>query len=428
MSEFYLKPLGAGEAAKAASLLLAKLEQPGAVEITLTTNTPGLELRSGSVPKDDGLRAIREFATRLDGNDLIDCMSFTLALPRATPGNKPPRLVYDRKDGVVATLALHDTETLVLKPEEFVQALDECFNISTKSLVLSASLPPELREMARAQAVSHEHLAVSTERLQKALADLVGGHAAHVRKVTEEQDARFKSREEQLEAKIERREEQLEAKTSAREAEAEKARKEFEEKLAGLDLRDSRAVRRDLLTRIENQIASVEKVKLSDETCKKRQGVSRLFILALLATAAMAGFSLWRLLDATKPGLEHAIPFSVGVVSFLSTMIFFIRWTDQWFKEHARVEFWNIKLSSDILRASWLAELIFEWEAKEEREFPEALSATFSRNLFQETKLGQAEHPGEQLLSLLGRAASVKVSKDNVQVRLRRGAKKYKPS
>lgn len=92
----------------------------------------------------------------------------------------------------------------------------------------------------------------------------------------------------------------------------------------------------------------------------------------------------WRLL----------IPFSTCVLAFASTLVFYLRWTNRWFSDHAEYEFLNRKLGADVMRAHWLAELLFEWQEEEEqKEFPHQLLERFSNNLFVDTRRGELEHP-----------------------------------
>jgi hypothetical protein len=76
------------------------------------------------------------------------------------------------------------------------------------------------------------------------------------------------------------------------------------------------------------------------------------------------------------------LPISAGTGIFVSTAIYYIRWNDRWFRDHASAEFANRKFGADILGASWLAELFFEWDEKKDFNFPPELLQSFARGLF----------------------------------------------
>jgi hypothetical protein len=100
------------------------------------------------------------------------------------------------------------------------------------------------------------------------------------------------------------------------------------------------------------------------------------------------------------------------MILFISTAIFYIRWNDQWFKEHANAEFENRKFSRDIVRASWIAELLFEWKEKKEVPLPEELITSYTTGLFQNNEtVKTTKHLFDDLKSLAGSVSEIKFSK-----------------
>ena len=131
-------------------------------------------------------------------------------------------------------------------------------------------------------------------------------------------------------------------------------------------------------------------------------------VIALFLVATFG----YRIFTETSPILTHVIPFSTGLILFVSTAIFYIRWNDQWFKEHANAEFENRKFSRDIVRASWIAELLFEWKEKKEIPFPEQLVISFTTGLFETNDtIKTTKHPFDDLKSLAGSISEIKFSK-----------------
>jgi hypothetical protein len=96
-------------------------------------------------------------------------------------------------------------------------------------------------------------------------------------------------------------------------------------------------------------------------------------------------------------------------------LIYYIKWSDQWFREHAQAELRIKKLSSDILRASWLAELVLEGK-QADQQLPEALMSRFSEGLFADSLVSATEHPSDQMVALIRKLSSVKVNRDGVEL------------
>ena len=92
---------------------------------------------------------------------------------------------------------------------------------------------------------------------------------------------------------------------------------------------------------------------------------------------------------------------------FVATVIYFLKWNDKWATVHADAEFRNMRFSADILRASWVAELIFEWEKEKEGNFRPTLIEHFTRNLFQDDNMKLTDHPTEQIGKFIGQLKSV---------------------
>ena len=124
---------------------------------------------------------------------------------------------------------------------------------------------------------------------------------------------------------------------------------------------------------------------------------------------------IYCILIKAEPRWYQYAPLSVGTAFLISTLVYYIKWNDQWSNEHARAESRNKKLNADILRASWLAEMFFEGKDKE-RILPDLLLSRFSEGLFAEVSTSGPEHPSDQMTDLLKKISSVKVGKDSVEL------------
>lgn len=189
---------------------------------------------------------------------------------------------------------------------------------------------------------------------------------------------------------------------------------ELKERIEAFETRESKFVRRDLLAKLTELLDQFSTFTLSKDTTRKRRPVT----VAALAMATLfgglavvAGYDYLTTLD-----LHYLPPLSVGVLGSSATMLFYLKWSDRWFREHADEELQSKRYKADMLRASWIAELAAEW-AKEGKQAPPELLDVFARNLFANAPdLGVTEHPVDALLGLMKRAQKVDVGKDRFTV------------
>jgi len=204
-----------------------------------------------------------------------------------------------------------------------------------------------------------------------------------------------------------------------REEELEKKKEELDTKLKQIDDRESKHVRRKIREDLKEELKSrSQKFELTAGTRKLRQPIFW-FSLILLAIfgAGFIFFSVYSFLSMIKGGFDlgNAEVISILVkqivfaVAFGSTSVFYIRWNNRWFEKHSDEEFKLKRYEIDLDRASWLAEMAFEWKKEKGEEIPTELIERLSRNLFAyEEKESEPLHPSEQLAeAILGAASSV---------------------
>ena len=182
------------------------------------------------------------------------------------------------------------------------------------------------------------------------------------------------------------------------------------------EIRESKYVRRDLLKQMQKRIQEQKEIQLSPRTVRKRWTVHGICGVALVATAVAAFYCASQVLKATQSDWFHFAPLSASVVLFISTLIYYIKWNDQWFKEHAQAEFRNMRFAADTLRASWLAELLFEWEKEKGTELPETVISRFTQNLFMDERFRDVEHPAEALSQALRSVSNIRIDREGLEV------------
>lgn len=91
----------------------------------------------------------------------------------------------------------------------------------------------------------------------------------------------------------------------------------------------------------------------------------------------------------------------------MAALFVYIRWVDQWFRQHADEEFRLKRMSLDVDRASWVVETAMEWQAQNKAEIPPQLLEQLTRDLFMTS--GQStgvRHPAEDLANAVLAASS----------------------
>lgn len=100
------------------------------------------------------------------------------------------------------------------------------------------------------------------------------------------------------------------------------------------------------------------------------------------------------------------------MIGTVGSILFYIKWANKWFEQHASAEFQMKQFELDMERASWLVETSLEWNDKKGNEMPQELLKSLANNLFviEKTKNEPVVHPADQLASaLLGSATTIKL-------------------
>jgi hypothetical protein len=146
-------------------------------------------------------------------------------------------------------------------------------------------------------------------------------------------------------------------------------------------------------------------------------GTSLALVTAELASAAVS----------TEVALSTAKYVVLGLrqlafaLAFTATAVFYLRWNNAWFQQHAQEEFRLKQLELDFDRASWVVEMSLEWKDDRQTELPPELLSRLTTGLFLRTE-GSDEplHPADHLASaLFGSAAELELTLPNGNGRVR---------
>jgi cation transport ATPase len=231
-----------------------------------------------------------------------------------------------------------------------------------------------------------------------------------------ELETQYRDKALELEGSFRNKQEALDAEHRTKLQEIEAKEKQHAEAVKQFELRNNTVVRRDLLKEIRSKIEQQRTIEISKGTIKKRLIVHGVCGLTLFIAVVLMGIFAYKLYNATAIEWRLLVPMTTSTALFVMTGIYYIRWNDQWFREHARVEFENRKFASDILRASWVAELFFEWADKKDRNMPPELVASFTRNLFEGADLDGRLHPADQLNDMIKQFSTLELGKNGIKV------------
>ncbi len=206
------------------------------------------------------------------------------------------------------------------------------------------------------------------------------------------------------------KEQTLEKKYEERTAELEAQEKDLNKLRQELDDRSARHARREQSRKLQDKIADrSKKFALTPDTQRKRWPVHGIFVVLLVLTGGLVGRSLLVPAMATE-GVALWLELGrlpLGMLGFALTAIFYIRWNDHWFRQHADQEFRLQQLALDVDRAGYATEMLLEWQEDKGGEMPAVMVDRLTAGLFtDQTTSGRVQHPSEDAVSVLLKAAS----------------------
>ena len=278
-------------------------------------------------------------------------------------------------------------------------AIQRQFIPLNRAAAIERALGPEIAEFYRRREEGLARLESLTQRIveetHKYRMQLDAETTEHKRALTIEFDEKAKA----LDAQYEQRS----AAVKARAQELDEARRE-------LDDRSARHARRQQSKELQDKISGrSKKFELTYETQHKRRSIHAIFILLLVTSGSLIFRSLLFPV-ATTEGVALWLELGrmpLGVLGFALTSVFYIRWNDQWFRQHANQEFRFQQLALDVDRAGYAVEMLMEWQEEKGSEMPAVMVDRLTTGLFtDQTTEARVRHPAEDLTSALLKASS----------------------
>jgi len=327
------------------------------------------------------------------------------------------RFEYSTSDGVVGRLLINpagDASRAIV----MLDAAEKQFELSSYADLARSASPVVDQSAIAAREQSVSDLQETLRKLTDFMADLAIRERKARQEVQEEQDRAFAVRTDQLDAEYRARTDKLEQKRISDEEALARREKAFEAKVAHYDLNEPKAKRRELLERIEAVLTKSETASTSQATASKRLSVHIACGAAIAVSLGILVTMLALIAKATNPDWHYFVALGSGVVLFATTMIYYVKWNDRWFREHADAEFGAKRYKADIYRASWVAELVQELAKERKDMLPADLLAAYTRNLFSDTGQSKvSEHPFDGLTGIAKRATQVEVTRKGVSLR-----------
>ncbi|MBR0778096.1 hypothetical protein JQ625_24970 [Bradyrhizobium diazoefficiens] len=256
--------------------------------------------------------------------------------------------------------------------------------------------------------------------------------AEQIEKITSwtvEQTTAFESRKLELASETQAERDALHTEHQAKLDKLQQDRDEFDQLKKKLDDRDymhaRRAIRGDMQQTIKDR---QQTFRLTTDTRGLRSPMHAVMILLigfLLVLNSVFLHQTWNV-DVQSATWSTLGPLLVkqGVATavLIGAVLYYLRWMNRWFEQHASHEFWLKQFELDFDRASWVVESALEWRRDQKTEIPNALLEGITRNLFSEREnLPDKSTAADDLASaLVGNASMVKLKAGDSEISIDR--------
>ncbi|WP_139020699.1 hypothetical protein [Bradyrhizobium sp. ORS 285] len=228
----------------------------------------------------------------------------------------------------------------------------------------------------------------------------------------------YEDRKLQLANEIQSEKESLHADYISKFEEVKRQNQELEELRRKLDDREYMHVRRSIRQDLQKTIADRQtKFSLTDDTQRLRRPIHAAIIILLVLLIAINAVYLHQLTQIDFSNVSLAVMTwaiakqALAAIAVIGTTLYYVRWMNRWFEQHALAEFSLKKFQLDIDRASWVVETALEWRRDQNREITSALLEGIARNLFEEKdqSIDKSTAADDLASALVGNASQVKL-------------------
>ena len=280
-----------------------------------------------------------------------------------------------------------------------IVVIQKQFTPRYRSVEIEKVLGPEMAEFYRRR---EEGLS----RLEELTRNLVTDTHRYRRQLDDE----LAQRKQELSESFDKRKQRFDIEHEEQTDDLKSRERDLEELRRELDDRSARHARREQSRALQAKISErSQKFTLTMGTQRKRWPVHTMFCLLLLLSGGLIVHSLLSTVSSTE-GVALWLELGrlpLGVVGFAFAAIFYIRWNDQWFRQHADQEFRLQQLALDVDRAGYATEMLLEWQEDKEGQMPAVMLDRLTAGLFtDQTTTAAVRHPSEDVAAALLKAAS----------------------
>jgi hypothetical protein len=194
-------------------------------------------------------------------------------------------------------------------------------------------------------------------------------------------------------------------------------RKALAQREKELDDRSNMHARRAIRQELKKEITERgETFHLTTDTVRKRRIIHVAFAFLIGGLAALT--ITWIVAQLNTSGTDMTlltVKSIFATLGFVASLIYYIRWNDAWFRQHANEEFRLKRLLLDVDRASWVVETSMEWNTAQKDSIPAELLNRISAGLFEpDCDSKPVSHPAEDALStILGASSEIECATPN---------------
>ena len=278
-----------------------------------------------------------------------------------------------------------------------------------------------------------------TNSLQQATETLLIKASEKNAELDRERAKRFEKLEADLRDQLQQERDKFRSDQEARDKEHADRIKAFAEREAVFNTKEAGYVARQKQDEQIKQVKTwLENWALTKGTESKRRPIALAYITGIVTTGLLAAYSVYHNYDLLKSAADVAnlhwwqwvaitLKAAIPLAAFTTFLVYFIRWSSAWARQHAEEEFRNRALLIDIGRSSWLLEAVRDAQQRD-KEIPTDLLHELSRNLFAYSSSPDTDiHPQVISDTLLHGLSSVRIkSPDGSEVEASRGGKKSK--
>ena len=306
--------------------------------------------------------------------------------------------------------------------DSIVMQLNNVFEFVPKFELVKSQMSQAEQAMIETRETIFNALQEASKNLISTTTEQIGKWNDKFIEMTDNLHKRHNESEQELQKQYQTKQTDLDDKVEQAKKKIELERAAFEEKQKAFDDRERTHVRRELLQKIKGIIDENKSVSLSESTVAKRTPIIvacyLILLFSIIGITAFAWLFISGYLNSKVLNYTLLFPMTSFVLIFISTFIYYIKWQNQWLKAHADAEFANKKFESDILRASWITEMFFEWDEEKKNAFPEQLINSFTKNLFESNTVTKSvSHPIEDIVKAAGDLSKLKVGKEGFEIK-----------